>query len=218
MRRGVVATWVCALVLLVPLSALAQDGQDGQPGMGTPADGFEHLNRGEPRRGPGEALRRDRFDEAVGKMFAATDTDRSGLLTLAELRALIEARRDAAIRSRFASIDADRNQAVSFAEFNQWQRGLGSVVLSDEGAAAASTTVVSEDIRPAPERGPWGQVLARLVVPLNATMLVAANTDHDGGASLAEIAAYEGKRFEVADSNRDNWVTEDELQQVAPSR
>ena len=217
--RGVVAAWWAALALLAPLPALAQDNsQDGVPGMGEVREGFEHLTAGEPRRGPGEAVRRDRFDEAVEKMFGLADSDRSGLLTLAELRAVIETRKDAAIRGRFASIDADRNQAVSFAEFNQWQRSLGSAVLSDEGAAAASNTVVSEDVAPPHDRGPGGQVLARLVVPLNATMLVAANADHDGGASLAEVAAYEGKRFEAADANKDGWVTGDELQQQAAQR
>jgi hypothetical protein len=207
------------LALLTAMPASAQDnGQDGQQGMGPVREGFEHLTEGQPRQGPGEAIRRSRFDEAVEKMFASADTDRNGLLTLAELRATIEARKDTAIRGRFASIDADRNQAVSFAEFDQWQRSLGSVVLSDEGAAAASSTVVSEDIGPEPVRGPSGPTLARLVAPLNATMLVAANTDHDGGASLAEVAAYEGKRFETADVNRDTWVTEDELRQARPAR
>ena len=64
---------------------------------------------------------------------------------------------------------------------------------------------------PGNKRGPGAMVLARLVVPLNATMLVSANADHDGGATLAEVAAYEGKRFEDVDSNDDGWVTEEEL-------
>jgi len=215
--RGVVAAWGFALALLAPLPACPQDNsQDGQAGMGEVREGFEHLTSGEPRRGPGEAVRRSRFDEAVEKMFASADTDRNGLLALAELRAVIETRRDSAIRGRFASVDANRDQSVSYAEFNQWQRSLGSAVLTEEGAAAASNTVVAEDIRPAPERGAGAQVLARLVVPLNATMLVAANTDHDGGASLAEIAAYEGKRFESIDSNADGWVTDEEVRQAPP--
>ncbi len=219
MRSVVVAAIGAALALIAPLPASAQDtGQDGQQGMGNVREGFEHLTVGEPRRTAGEAIRRDKFDEAVEKMFAAADTDRNGILALAELRSAIEARKDAAIRGRFASIDSDRNQAVSFAEFNQWQRSLGSVVLSEEGAAVASNTLVSEDIRPEPMSGRGGQVLARLVAPLNATMLVAANTDHDGGASLAEVAAYEGKRFDAADANTDGWVTEQELQQAAPTR
>ena len=210
--RGVAAACWIALALLAPLPAWSQDvSQDGQPGMGTPRDGFDHLTEGEARRGPGEAVRRDKFDEAVEKMFASADSDRNGMLTLAELRAVIETRKDAAIRGRFASIDADRNQAVSYAEFNQWQRSLGSAVLTEAGAAVASNTVVAEDVGPAPTRGPGALVLAHLVVPLNATMLVEANTDHDGGTSLAEIAAFEGKRFETTDANKDGWVTEAEL-------
>ena len=217
--RSAVATLGAALVLLAPVSAWPQDNsQDGLPGMGTPREGFEHLTEGEPRRRPGEALRRDRFDEAVEDLFDSADADSNGTLTLAELRAVIEARKVAAIRSRFAGIDADRNQSVSFAEFDQWQRGLGSIVLSEEGAAAASNTVVSEDIRPEPMQGPGGQVLARLVEPLNATMLAAANTNYDAGGSLTEILAYQGKRFEQADANTDGWVTDYELSQARPSR
>ena len=215
--RGVVAASVAALALLAPLPALAQDNsQDGAPGMGDVREGFEHLTAGEPRRGPGEAVRRNRFDEAVETMFGLADSDRSGLLTLAELRAVIETRKDAAIRGRFASVDANRDQSVSFAEFNQWQRSLGSAVLTEAGAAVASNTVVAEDVGPAPTRGPGALVLAHLVVPLNATMLVEANTDHDGGTSLAEIAAFEGKRFDTADANADGWVTDEELRQIAP--
>jgi Ca2+-binding EF-hand superfamily protein len=219
MRAVVAAACGAALALLAPSAALAQDNsQDGQAGMGEVREGFEHLTSGEPRRGPGEAVRRSRFDEAVEKMFASADTDRNDQLTLAELRATIEARKVEAIRGRFASVDANRDQSVSFAEFNQWQRSLGSVVLSDTGAAAASNTVVSEDIRPEPERGAGAQVLARLVIPLNATMLVSANADHDGGATLAEVAAYEGKRFDEVDSNDDGWVTDDEMRAAAPAR
>ena len=136
--RSVVATMGAALVLFAALPAASQDNsQDGQPGMGTVREGFQHLTEGEPRRRPGEALRRDRFDEAVEKMFASADSDRDGTLTLDELRAVIEARKVAAIRDRFADIDADRDRSLSFAEFDRWQRGLGSVVLSDAGAAAA---------------------------------------------------------------------------------
>lgn len=217
MNKRIAAACASVLALLAPLPAWPQDGQDGQPGMGEVREGFEHLTSGEPRRRPGEALRRDKFDEAVGKMFASADSDRNGLLTLAELRATIEARKVAAIRGRFAGIDANRDQSLSYAEFDQWQRSLGSAALTDAAAAAASIAAVSEDIGPEPERGPGGLVLARLVAPLNATMLVSANTDYDAGASLAEIAALEGRRFEAADANTDGWVTEDELRQAPPA-
>ena len=210
--KSVVAACGAALALLAPLPAWAQDNsQDGQPGMGEVREGFEHLTTGQPRRSAGEAIRRSTFDEAVEKMFASADTDRNGLVTLDELRAGIETRRDTAIRGRFASIDANRDRTVSYDEFNQWQRSLGSANLSDELAATASNTVVSEDIGPEPERGPGGLTLVRLVAPLNATMLTAANTDYDAGASLAEVEAYEARRFDTFDANDDGWVTEGEL-------
>ena len=210
--KSVVAALGAALALLAPLPAWSQvDPLDGQPGMGMPAAGMEHVVPGEPRADPGEAVKRSRFDNAVEKMFASADTDRSGLVTLDELRAGIETRRDAAIRGRFASIDANRDRSVSYDEFNQWQRSLGSANLSDELASNASNTVVSEDIGPEPERGPGGLTLGRLVAPLNATMLTAANTDYDAGASLAEVEAYEARRFDTFDTNDDGWVTEGEL-------
>jgi hypothetical protein len=217
--RNVVAALGAALALLAPAVALAQDnGQNGQAGMGEPVEGLEHVTRGEPRATVGEALRRDKFDRAVAELAASADNDRDGTVTMAEFRAVIGARKDAAIRDRFAAIDGNRDKSLSYAEFDQWQRGLGSAALSDQAAAAASAARIAEDIRPEPMRGPGGQVFARLVEPLNATMLAAANTNYDAGASLAEIAAYEGKRFEAADLNKDGWVTEDEQRQGAPRR
>src|SRR5690606_390715 len=204
------------LAACTPTPALSQDNsQDGQPGMGEAREGFEHLTDGEPRRRPGEAIRRDRFDEAVEKMFAAAGRDRDGTVTLEELRTAIESRKAAAIRGRFASIDADRNESISFLEFDRWQRGLGSIVLSDEGAAARARRSCRRTSGPN-QCGPGGMVLARLVAPLNATLLAAANTNYDAGASLAEILSYEGKRFEAADANADGWVTDDELR-AAPA-
>jgi len=217
--RSVVAALGAALALLAAMPAWAQDtGQDGQKGMGEPADGFEHLTRGEPRQSIGEALRRSKFDDAVGKMVAAADSNRDEVITLEEFRAVIGANKDAAIRDRFAGVDANHDRSVSYAEFEQWQRGLGSVALSDEAAAAASAARVAEDIRPGRVNGPGGTVAVRLIEPLNATMLAAANTNYDAGASLAEILVYEGKRFEAADLNKDGWVTEDEQRQGTQQR
>jgi hypothetical protein len=204
--RSLMAALAAAAAVLAPLPASAQE-REGRP---TPREGFEHLTSGEPRPAPPEAIRRDKFDEVVGELFASADSNRDGMVVLAEVRAVIETRKDAAIRARFASIDGNRDRSVSYDEFNQWQRGLGSVVLSEERAAAANAVLVGEDIRPEPMRGPGGKVAARLVEPISATMLAAANTDYDAGASLAEIAAYEGQRFEAADANKDGWVTEEE--------
>lgn len=219
MSKRMTAVCGCALALVAPMSAWPQDSsQDGQPGMGEVREGFEHLTVGTPRAGPGEAIRRDRFDDVVAKMVAAADSNRDEVVTLAEFRAVIGARKDAAIRERFASVDANRDRSLSYAEFDQWQRGLGSVALSEGGTAAASAALVAEDIRPEPMRGPGAQVAARLVEPLNATMLAAANTNYDAGASLAEILVYQGKRFEAADANQDGWVTADEVRQDSPAR
>jgi hypothetical protein len=209
--RGFVAAVGAALALLAPAAAWAQDSQDGQPGLGEPRDGFEHLTDGRPRADIGEALERGKFDDAVGRMFAAADTDHDGSATLAELRGVIAARKDSAIRERFAAIDSNRDRALSYAEFSQWQAGLGSLALSDERAAAAATEMVAEDIRPERVRGRGSDIVADLVEPLGATVLVAANADHDAGTSLAELLAYEGKRFDAADANRDGWVVADEL-------
>jgi hypothetical protein len=132
--RGVQSS--CALALLAPLPALAQDSsQDGAPGMGERAR-VRAPDRGRTRRGPGEASARN-VRRGGREDVRLADSDRSGLLTLAELRAVIETRKDAAIRGRFASVDADRNQSVSFAEFNQWQRSLRSACCPS-GAAAAT--------------------------------------------------------------------------------
>jgi len=204
--RRVMLVLAAAAALLAPLPAWSQS-REGAP---APREGFDHIREGEPRQAPVEAIRRDRYDEVVTRLFASADSNRDGLVALAEVRAVIETRKDAAIRERFASIDANRDQSVSFAEFNQWQRGLGSAVLSEEAAAAVNGVLVAENIRPEPMRGPGGQVVARLVEPISATMLAAANTDYDAGASLAEVLAHQGKRFEAADTDEDGWVTEEE--------
>jgi len=60
-------------------------------------------------------------------------------------------------------------------------------------------------------RSATGRAIARLVEPLGSTVITAANTDYDAGTSLAELIAYEGKRFEAADTNHDGRITVDEM-------
>src|SRR5687768_4086041 len=91
--QRLVAMLALAVAALAPVLGLAQDGLDGQPGMGEPAAGFDHLTRGEPRERPGEAIRRDRFDEIVARMAAEADSNRDQMVTLAEFRAVIAARK-----------------------------------------------------------------------------------------------------------------------------
>jgi Ca2+-binding EF-hand superfamily protein len=202
-----------ALLTFAPLHAIAQD--DGstpvptsQSTGDTDPDLGSHIRAGAPQ-GP-KPIERKQFDEAVAKLFKQADSNTDGTITLAEFNAVIEARKTAAIGARFAAMDTDRDKSISFDEFVRWQRSLGSAVLSDS-AIGGSLAIVPEDIRYDPGRSDNDKLIARLIEPLYATLLVAANADYDAGVSLAELDAYEGKRFDAADTNRDGFLTHEEI-------
>jgi len=204
-------TMVCAgaiAALLLADAALAQSGEDYAP------TGSRITPSNKPRAS--KPLERGDIDKAVEKMFRTADTDRDGLLALAEFNAVISARKDKVIAERFAQVDTDRNQSISTAEFAQWQRALGAVVLSDRQGLEQDDPLVAEDLPLEFSRNDDVALLTRLIEPLNATMLVAANTDYDAGASLAEILAYEHQRFDAADTNKDGWLTWDEAEALMP--
>ena len=198
-----------ALAWLMPVAAAAQEQGDAHGGVYS-QDGFDQLNRGDPKKRTqaGATLQRAKLDAAVAKMFAAVDTNRDGIVTVAEFQAIISARKEQAIADRFAAVDTNHDKSVSYAEFAQWQRSLGALALSD--ADAGGGTIVAEEIRYSPGRGREDEMIADLIEPLRTTVIVAANTNYDAGASLAELVAYEGKRFEALDTNHDGWLTEDE--------
>lgn len=199
MRR--IGVLLAATLLVSPPSAQAQN----------PAAFSPDTSRITPGPPPGaKPLRRDRFDEAVGKLFAAGDSNSDGTITLAEFNAVVAATRERAIRERFAAIDGDRNQSLSFAEFAQWQHTMGSTVLS-EGAEAGGGALVAEEIRISFGRGDEDELTEGVIEPLTATALVEANEDYDGGVSLPELIAWEGKAFASADQNSDSFVTFTEL-------
>ena len=193
-------------VLCAPLPALAQE-RDTHGSQYT-GDQFDDLSSPDGPRPP-QPLAREKYDEAVGRLFAAADSNKDGTITLAEFQAIISARREQAISERFAAIDTDRNKSVSYAEFAQWQRSLGSTVLAEGGGP--SDGIVAEQIRIEPGRSRDSRLIARLVEPLSSTLLAAANTNYDAGVSLAELVAYEGKKFEAADTNHDGWLAVDEV-------
>lgn len=201
---------LAALAFLAPSAAMAQQEGDAHGGVYS-QDGFDQLNRGDPKKRQriGATLERAKLDAAVGKMFAAADTNRDGMITVAEFQALIAGRKESAIAERFAAVDANHDKSISYAEFAQWQRSLGALALSDADAGGGEA-MVAEEIRYQPGRGREDDMIADLTVPLRTTVIVAANTNYDAGASLAEIVAYEGKRFETLDTNHDGWLTEDE--------
>lgn len=205
--RNVLAGIGTALLLMAPLHALAQDS--GVPGGYDDPELGSHIVPEKPKgRQP---IERKQFDKAVEKLFKQADTNGDGTITLAEFNAVIEARKAAVIQSRFDSIDTNHDKSISLAEFDAWQRSLGSVAMAASGSADQALGIVPEDIKPDNGRTANDAVIARLIEPLNATMLAAANTNYDAGVSLAELLAYEGKRWDAADTNHDGWLTIDEI-------
>lgn len=198
---GRIGVLLATALLLLPLPAQAQN----------PAAFSADTSRIEPGPPPGaKPLPRDKFDEAVAKLFAAGDSNDDGTITLAEFNATVAANRDRAIRDRFAAIDGDRNQSLSLAEFGEWQRRMGSTVLAD-GIDAAGGALVAEEIRIDFGRGDDDQLIERVIQPLTATALVEANEDYSAGVTLAELIAWEGKAFARLDQNGDTFVTYTEL-------
>lgn len=207
--RKLLAIGGCAAALLLAVPAAAQDGSY--------APEESHIERAPRGPKPPEPIERKAFDRAVGKLFQLGDTNRDGIVTLAEFNAAMESRKGSAISGRFAEIDTDNNQQISLTEFSAWQRALGSTALSDSAAAAAGTEgMVAEDIALDPGKNRQDHVLARLITPLNAVVLAGANTDYDTGTSLAELMVYEGKRFDQFDRNSDGWLTADETRSLTP--
>lgn len=169
------------------------------------------LSRIEPGKPPGsKPLSREKFDQAVGKLFAAGDGNGDGTITLDEFNAAVETGRDRAIRDRFAGIDSDSDQSLSFAEFAEWQRRMGSTVLAD-GPEAAGGVLVAEQISIGFGRGDDDKIAERLVKPLTATALVEANANYDGGVTLDELVAWESEAFAAADQNSDGFVVQAEM-------
>ena len=202
---------LAALALMAPLPALAQQGSPYSEG------GFDQIKTDEDKKAPPQlSVSRKKFDEAVARMFAAVDTNRDGVITVAEFQALIAGRREQAIQERFNTVDANHDKTISYAEFSAWQHSLGALALSDADAGGGQG-MVAEEIRYQPRSNREDEMIAEMLEPLRTTVITAANTNYDAGASLAELTAYEGKRFEAIDTNHDGWVTDDEWMAAHPS-
>lgn len=207
-----------AALLLLATPAIAQQGPPpGGGGLGGPG-GPPPGGPGGPRPKPMKPVKRERFDKAVTALFHDGDADRNGYITLAELRATIDARRDRLVQARFERLDTDRNGSLSPAEFSAWQRGMGSVALSENQGSPRDTEIVPAEIRPDVSDDPDDMVLRMLVEPLGATVVTNADGDHDGNLSLAELLAYQGARFERADADKDSAISPDELRSLEPNR
>jgi hypothetical protein len=114
----VVAAWEVAAWTVAPKVVVAVVRRRGIPPQADAAD-------------PRAAL-----DEPVKAMFRAADGNHDGIVTLAELEAVIAARREAIIRARFERIDADHDGRITMDEFMAWQKSLGSVAAGQDRALA----------------------------------------------------------------------------------
>lgn len=180
-----------------------QGGPGGGPGGGGPGGG------GAPRAP--KPVKRKQFDKLVTGMFEVADTNHDGIVTIDEVHAVIEARREAAIRQRFEAVDTNHDGTISQPEFTAWQKQMGSVASTEGGGFGARDQQVADVILPETGKDRGDVMLANLIDPLSGTVVAKANTNYDAGVSLAELLAYEGKRFDDADKNHDGELSMDEL-------
>lgn len=173
------------------------EGRGGGPGGGTPK--------------PPKPVKRKDFDKIVTAMFRDADTDRNGIVTIDELHAIISARRDAAIEARFAAVDSDRDGVLSRAEFANWQQRMGSAASSDDLAFGSQGQQVADAIMPSTGKDGDAFMVAALIEPLSGTVIAKANTDYDAGVSLEELLLYEAARFDAADADHDGQLSMAEL-------
>lgn len=208
------------LGLLVSSGATAQTGMPGGSGdggqgghghQGGPPGGSESGRPSAPRAP--KSLKREKFDKAVSAMFRMADTNHDGTVTPDELQSVIDGRRDAVIRSRFARIDSNRNGSIDLDEFLAWQRSMGCAA-SSEAEAIGGSTYIAANLQPELGDGPDDRILARLIQPLSATVLVNANVHYRTGVTLDELIAYEHERFDANDTNHDGEISINEAREA----
>lgn len=186
----------------------AGPGSMGRMGSSMTPDSYRRMEGMKP-------IRRDKMDKPVTEMFRAADTDRDGIVTLEELQGVLARQRDEIIRTRFDRIDANRDHMIDLQEFIGWQTRLGTVA-SSEQAAMGDNGPIPESLPPVLGKDEEDHALRRLIEPLNATVIASANSNYDKGVSLQELLAYEYKRFDAADVDKDGWLTSEELRVAGP--
>jgi len=215
---------LCVIALLASASpALAQMGGGGGGGMSgmqmggapdsAPADDTEHAKEiGSSDRGTDmKPLGQDQFDKAVTAMFAAADTNRDGLVTLAELEAIVQARRDQIIRDRFKEIDTNHDGRIDADEFTVWQNSMGAAASSACAGTVGATELVPETLGPPLGRSDRDMMLGVAIEPLSANVITAANIHYRPGITLADLLAYEDAHFHALDTNKDGFLEQQEL-------
>ena len=160
-------------------------------------------------------IRMDRFDKAVREMFASADTNRDGMVTLDELRAVVAGQRDAIIRDRFREIDTNHDGRIDEGEFIAWQQALGAAAGSDCASSAGAAELVPESLGPRLGNSDKERALAVAIVPLSATVITAANVHYRAGITLDDLLAYEHKHFNAVDTNHDGFLEQFEIEALS---
>lgn len=210
-------------LLLLQTPAHAQMGGDmgGMGGMGDMGGGGGGPGGGHGGPPPGgggggrpreaKPISRAHYDKVVTAMFREADTDRNGIVTLDEFHAYIDARRDAAIKARFAKVDANGDGNISMAEFSAWQKQMGSAASDERSAFGDSGDQIADAITPRFGKDDDDRMLATVIEPITGTVIAKANTNYDAGVSLEELLAYEGAKFDAADTDKDGYLSMQEL-------
>lgn len=207
-----------ALLLTLPAAASAQmDNDTGMPGGGMGGGGMG--GGGGPPGGaaPGgrphmmKPVKRDKIDAPVEEMFRAADADKDGTVTISELKSVLDAQRQEVVLARFREIDANGDKLIDQSEFVAWQKTLGSVALSGEAMDKAVGGVIPDSLPPHLGKTDTDDALRLIIDPLNAVVLVNANTNYDKGVTLAELLAYERQRFDAADADKDGELSMQEM-------
>lgn len=218
-------------LLSFPAMVMAQGmpgGRGGMPGGGGRGGGGMGGGRGGGMGGgmrPGghgrppvelKTISRDKIDKPVEEMFRAADANGDGAVTVEELHAVLAGRRAVLIRERFKAIDSNGDKVIDEREFVAWQESLGSLAASDASAGGVDVSIVPDTIAPSLGKGAEDNALRLAVEPLGATVLIDANTNYDQGVTLAELLAYERKRFDTADTDHDGSLSPEELRALEP--
>ena len=189
----------------------------GAPPEAAPDDSERAREIGSSDRGPQtRPLAQEAFDKAVREMFASADTNRDGMVTLDELRAVVAGQRDAIIRDRFREIDTNHDGRIDEGEFIAWQQALGAAAGSDCASSAGAAELVPESLGPRLGNSDKERALAVAIVPLSATVITAANVHYRAGITIDDLLAYEDAHFAAADTNHDGFLEGSELAALRP--